>query len=346
MNAIIRTALCAAAFAAPIVARAAEPAASNVLLIDYDRLIEGQIERIGNKFRIRQDGGEMSIPATPTMLLFADRAAAFQVIKSRAKLNDPHERVRLARWCLTNELKPQAVQEAEAALALQPDNRALARFVADVKARAELMPPVSAATWQQPQPKAPPVEPVVDVNPESFSVFVTKVQPILMNACGQCHCGDRGGAFKLARTNETYGDKRATQRNLAAASAFLNRDQPAESTILARAVSVHGESAHPPLHDRQSPAYRHLEEWVRLASGRPLMPAPPAPLPVEAIAGAQPLPMKETPAGVAMPTIPIANEKVVPAKATEPAKPAAPPKSDESSDPFDPKQFNKQGEKK
>jgi hypothetical protein len=47
-----------------------------------------------------------------------------------------------------------------------------------------------------------------------------------------------------------------------------------------------------------------------------------------------------------MPTIPIVNDKVVPAKATEPAKPAAAPKADEPKDPFDPVQFNKPGEKK
>src|SRR5262245_4095021 len=116
MNAIIRTALCAAAFAAPIAVRAAEPATGNALLIDYDRLIEGQIERVGDKFRIRQDGGQMTIPATATTLLLPDREAAFRLVKSRAKLTDPLERVRLARWCIANQMKSHAVLEAEDAL--------------------------------------------------------------------------------------------------------------------------------------------------------------------------------------------------------------------------------------
>src|SRR5947207_9536492 len=97
MNAIIRTALCAAAFAAPIAVRAAETTSGKILLIDYDRVIEGQIERVGNRFKIRQGSGEMTIPATPTTFLLKDREAAFQLVKSRAKLGDPLVRVRLAR---------------------------------------------------------------------------------------------------------------------------------------------------------------------------------------------------------------------------------------------------------
>lgn len=346
MNAIIRLLSCAA-LAAPLAVCAAEPMTGRVLLIDYDRVIEGQIERDGAKYRVRQNGGEMSLPATPTMVLLNDRESAFQLVKSRANLNDVRERVRLARWCIANQLKPHAVQEAEAALALEPDSRALKRFVEEVKAQASLSTPSSVAETK-PAPKlAAPESTNVDVNPEAFSLFVTKVQPILMNACAQCHTGERGGSFKLLRT--TYGDKHATQTNLAAVSAFLNRDQPSASAILARAVSVHGDSARPPLRDRQSPAFRYLEEWARLATGRPLTPAPPATIPADAIADAQPLPAipvgKSAPDTPPVTVSPMRDEKLVPAKGREPTKAPEAPKS-EASDPFDPVQFNKQGEKK
>jgi hypothetical protein len=346
MNAIIRTFLCAAAFAAPIAVRAAEPAAGKVLLIDYDRVIEGQIERVGDRFRILQHGGQMLIPATATTLLLPDRESAFQLVKSRAKLTDPLERVRLARWCVANQLMTHAVREAEAALAIAPDDRSLKRFVEQVKTQAELAAPPSVTgptTLAKPgAPEPAESEPAVDVNPESFSVFVTKVQPLLMNACASCHCSERGGAFKLTRTESNYGDRRATQVNLAAASAFLNRDQPSASPILSRAVSIHGDSARPPLRDRQAPAYKHLEEWARLATGKPFAPAltaSPASLPGEIVAGAQPLHPE-----------PSAKDKepkdsppvVVPAKATEPA----PSPKTEPSDPFDPVQFNQPKEKK
>src|SRR5262245_33178748 len=175
MNAIIRTALCAAAFAAPLNVRAAEPATGNVVLIDFDRVIEGQIERIGEKFRIRQGSGEMSIPATPTTILLPDLESAYRLMKSRSKLNDRLERVRLARWCVANQLKAHAVQEAEAALALDRDDRSLQRFVEQVKAQAALAAPPSVME-QKPPARPLATEPAVDVNPESFSLFVTKVQ--------------------------------------------------------------------------------------------------------------------------------------------------------------------------
>src|SRR5437899_4133072 len=121
MNSITRIFL-AAALAAPLVAHAAEPVSGKVLVIDSERLLEGAIERVGDRYRVRQGTGEMSVPASPMMVLVADREAAFQLVKSRAKLADPAERVRLARWCLNNKFNAHAVEEAQVALAMLPDD--------------------------------------------------------------------------------------------------------------------------------------------------------------------------------------------------------------------------------
>jgi len=329
MNAILRLAILLALAGS---VRAGE--AGKVLLIDDDRLLEGDIERIGERYRIRSGSGEMTIPAKPTMLVLPNKEAAYRHLRGKARLGDPLERVRLSKWCLVNQLLAQAILEAEGALALQPDDRSLRRFVDDLKLRASLAPPPSLPA-SRPVPMLATSEPATaDVNPESFTQFVTKVQPILLNACGQCHCGERGGSFRLARA-VTDGDSRATQLNLAAASRFLHREQPSASPLLLRSVSVHGESARPPLTDRQSPAYRHLEEFARLATGRPLTPTVP-PAPAAETASAMPIILTESDAAAPIVLPPLKG-------ATRPDKAEAPAKTD---DPFDPEQFNRQTPKK
>jgi len=294
MNAIFRQLFSVAVILGIVTAASADPPVSStgkVLVIDYDRLMEGTIERDGNRFRIRQGAGEMTVPATPNMILVPDREAAYQLVKSRIKPGDLMDRVRLTRWCLANHFNAHAVEQAEAALAIQPNDQALMTFCDDVKLRASLAPPPMVKVAPQPVRLAPPEPAIVEVNPESFSAFVTKVQPILMNACAQCHTEDRGGAFHLARTSMTYGDTRATQFNLAAVSSFVNHDQPAISPLLTRAICIHGECLRPPLKDRQNMAYRHLEEWVQLATGKKIAPPPTAAaMPGAAVAESKPLP--------------------------------------------------------
>jgi hypothetical protein len=371
MNAIIRFTLCLAA-AAPLAQVAAmdPPVASTtgkVLLIDYDRILEGNIERVGDRFRIRHGAGEMTVPAVANMLLLPDKDTAFQLLKNRTKLTDPIALVKLSRWCLANDLKPRALETADMALALLPNDRSLKRFRDDVQTQVSLAPPPPIAPAVE-VPKPSEVEPpCADVLPESFGLFATRVQPLLVNACASCHTADRGGSFHLTRPASAFGDKRATQINLAAASGYLNREQPALSPLLVRAVAAHGGGTLAPIRDRQTTAYRYLEDWARHACG-PNNAKPPAALPPDVIADATQLPAltpsrpknsgKDLPLPVvfpatgndeqtpAMPTIPLKVAESSPPKAKQADTPALPAKKDptstEPADPFDPEQFNQQ----
>jgi hypothetical protein len=365
MNPIIRQLLCIAGAASLLTQAAAlDPPptakAGKVLLIDYDRILEGSIERVGDRFHIRHGTGEMTIPATVNMLLLPDKDAAFQLVKNRTKLTDPLSLVKLSRWCLANDLKQRALETAEMALALVPDDRSLKRFRDDMQMQVSLAPPPPIAPAIQ-IPKPTEIEPVIaDVLPESFGLFATRVQPLLINACASCHSTDRGGSFHLTRPAAAFGDKRATQLNLAAASKYLNHEQPALSPLLIRAVAAHAGGALAPIRDRQTMAYKYLDEWVRQACGRGITPAkPPAALPPEVIADSTPLPPRATspardlPAPVVfpaaasdeqlpvMPTIPLKPNDSPAAKPKTAAPPPAPTKT-EPTDPFDPEQFNQQ----
>ena len=227
-------------------------------------------------------------------------------------------------------MQDQALYEATSALKLRPTHVETRRLM-QLLQRSDT-PKTEAAP---PTPAGPEALPPIDFNAETMGMFVTKVQPILMNACVNCHGGPASGSFKLTRTKADYPHPRATRQNLGAVFTQVRRDQPLESPILSWAVTVHGDAPLPPIKDRQAPAYRMLEEWVKQAvKSTPVKndALPPMPNPVpEARREPEPPPMPATFATGSPTANPVVEPK--PAPAPKPEPPA-------TADPFDPAIFN------
>src|SRR6516162_3240974 len=105
--AIVATAIPALAATTP------EPLTSGkFLVLRNGHTLEGDIERIGEQYRVRRNGGETLVPANTVLRLFrdADECCAFL----RGKLNplDPDDRLRLAKWCFDLGMRKQALEEA------------------------------------------------------------------------------------------------------------------------------------------------------------------------------------------------------------------------------------------
>ena len=239
------------------------PTTGRVLVLENDRTLEGDIERHGDQYRIKRTIGETWIPGEKVVGLFGSFEEAFAVLRKRANLIDPDERLRLARWCQKVHLRDQALEEAEHAVRLRPNHAESRRLLSYLQRPAEPVAGESAAVAGVSDPgfRAAPVELVT----ESVSVFATKVQPILMNACASCHATGNGGAFKLTRPlANASASQKTTQQNLAAVLAQVNLEQPQASALLAKAITAHGEATQPPLKGRQAAAFYTLEQWVHL----------------------------------------------------------------------------------
>lgn len=320
-----------------------------VLVLENERVLEGDVEKVGNQYLVRRTLGETWVPAEKTLALCQNKEEAYRFLRGRANLHDADEHLRLAQWCHLNGLPAAARAEVEEAVKLRPNHRPSQRLLAHLQQMASAdSNPTAAQTADQAEP-SPAL--AIDLTEEALGQFATRVQPILMNACAGCHANGKGGAFKLTRTYEaTLTNRKAVQRNLAAVLAQVNATQPFASPLLAKSVSVHGEMNQSPLKSRQAAAYRTIEEWVRrtLDSNPQLrepgvapLPAPLAPMakssppvrvvptmPVKSEPGANPEPART------LPTLP-ANLPRADEKPTQPAEP-------KPADAFDPDEFNKQ----
>jgi hypothetical protein len=272
MKTLYRSALCALALAAPGWTShvAAEPPAASakghILVLDNDKVYEGDIERVGDRYRIRRalKEGESWVPCSQALRLCDSMADAFAYLRSRANLNDPDERLRLAQWCHLHEMPAQAVLEVKAAYDLRPDHEETKRLFSRLQQTAGLPAP---APQSAPPAHTEPIRelPPAELDAESLSQFVTHVQPVLMNSCASCHGAGHGGGLHLTRV---YGvvpaSRSATQQNLSAVLAQMSMGHPSASPLLSKALTAHwsGENTQPPFTGRQAPPYRVLEEWV------------------------------------------------------------------------------------
>lgn len=338
MTTLIRLAVCALVFALPawLVLQAADlpapPPKGRVLLLNSERILEGDIEKAGEQYRVhRATGGETLVPGDNVLRLCASREEAYEYLRERANLADPDEHLRLARWCQTYELRPQALVEVKAAATLRPEDTRIRGLLASLE-RAAAAPPAAPALPPVPVP-VPAAPPPVDLSEETVTAFAKRVQPILMNTCAGCHNAEHP-SFRLSRAfgdTPTYG--KTVQQNLAAVLPQIRPEQPESSPLLVMAASIHGGAAQAPLKGRQTPAYRALEEWVKATvAGNPqLQRTRLAAAPAERETG-------NFAAGKAEPQ---------PAKTSDPAPPASPPKPAEAqpaapADEFDPLIFNRQ----
>ncbi len=326
MKAIIRL-LALLAVAGPLSAQ--EPLASRVVVLDNENLLEGDVARVDEGWRVRQPvGGEIVLPPKRVLAVVADRPAAFRVVAAKANLRDADERLRLAKWCHLHGLADEAKRQAETAIAMRPDYPAARQFLTALPANKPAPPVIVPVKAEAPaKPIAVADVPTVDYNSASFPLFASRIHAILQNTCANCHARDDVKAFKLVRQT----GRPAVSRNLAIALPYIDLADPAKSSLLIKAVTPHGTAAEAPLKTRNHPAYLALEAWVMIAR------APEG--------TTDPEPRPETPEPKRLPALD-KETALLPAPtpggfgAARPAgsddkKPAGPP------DPFDPATFNK-----
>jgi hypothetical protein len=258
-----------AAPAAETPARPLPPAleSGKVLVLDNEQLIEGDVTKLDDWYRVRRGGGETLIPSSRVLKLVEDRPQAYEVLRHRIDQRDADERLRLARWCAVHGLREQGLAEAEAAAKLRPNDPealALLRGLAQLK---DLPAPKQDVIETNPSQSAVAEELAAppDFNSAAYGQFVSKVQPLLMNACASCHAGGESSKFKLVRVFDIAGDRQGSLQNLAATLAQVNRDNQLLSPLLTKSLTAHGDAARAPLKGAEAPAYRLLEAWVQFA---------------------------------------------------------------------------------
>jgi hypothetical protein len=276
----------------------------------------GCVRQDGDRFVVTRAGGELQVAASSVMLTAPSLTDAYQLQRDQISVPTAIAHLRLAQWCLRNELWQPARQELDAARQLEPANSALAlleRRLARATSRDGGAGGTNSSLAKTPATSEPAeTAPLpIDVSHEVVERFTRRVQPVLVNNCTTSGCHQPGGqqSFQLDRALlRGLANRRSTMRNLAATLTLVDREQPEESPLLTVPRQAHGGMENPIFGPRQQHAYKHLVEWVALVAPETAIDGSPSP--------AEPTAAAEQPPPTGVPDLPVDEDTLIEKKGT------------------------------
>lgn len=239
-------AVIAAVFSVGSPLAAESPVVDQYVLLKSGRVMAGQVQQDAQGYLVTGRNGRLHAPYEHVQLVADSLHDIYrQQRDSRQEPVTPDDRIELARWCISYSLYDEARLELK--LVLRSDaNHSEARQM--LKKLATILRPDRV---DEPTPPArtldgylvPEAESLGSLSRETAASFTARVQPILVNKCGnaRCHGVVSENAFRLVHVRSNLNSHRLhTERNLAAVSPYLDLEQPAKSQLLTVPQGNHG----------------------------------------------------------------------------------------------------------
>jgi hypothetical protein len=285
---------------------APEPKAAEerYLLLSDGRLIRGVIAQDDTAYSVTQRVGVIRFPKRQVERAFDSVQEAYRYRLQRVPEDDPAERLRLARWCLSLHLDKDARTLLEQVVEISPNhgparamltkmNQAEAARVARNESKidagvqktggeevAEDRPGALDSAVLKGAERRMGITglPVIFDLPPAMAVrsaeqFKQFVHPVLQAFCAKCHDANYAGMFQLVPVKTArQRTPDAIRANLDATLRLIDRENLAKSELLSSTLRPHGigVKARPIFSGSNDRAYRILATWVtglRLPSG-------------------------------------------------------------------------------
>ena len=191
-----------------------------MLLLSNGKVVRGEIveDAAAGVYRLQQSGGTVPYPRSMVLKAAGSVEELYQFQVARLPVGDPDERMKLARWCLTEHLPAQAREQ------LRPSRRCARATPRSGGCSSTSTPPPTApgvdpevrrtsgeARRAARQPRPPgrqqaksgstPCPVIFDLPPaqavKRANEFAEYVQPVLLQSCVKCHNEKYQGAFQL-----------------------------------------------------------------------------------------------------------------------------------------------------
>ena len=243
-----------------------------VIVMNSGRILTGQMTRNAGGWLVEQANGRVQVPEDQVKLVADSLRDAYRKQRDAIVEPTPATHMMLAQWCISYRLHDEARDELKKCLKRDPDHeeaRKLLRRLDD----SLTVKPVPAATLSPLKTPdgfvVPEVESLGGLSKETATAFTARVQPLLMNKCGNasCHGSASEGAFKLNSIRfGSNGHRLYTERNLAEVLRYIDIHDPALSPLMAVPQGSHGGTAaifHGPQSAEQ---LKSLRNFIRLVA--------------------------------------------------------------------------------
>ena len=245
-----------------------------ILLLRNGETLRGKIATAGDRFRVSLSGGEVTVRSTDVELACRTLDEAYQQKRARIRSDNVAERLDLAQWCQRQGLLGAAAQELSEAMAIDPSHPMISVVECRLRLALDQPPKMDRPTGQKERvPTSEELDRLVrGMPPGTVEAFTQTIQPLLMNNCAASGCHgpgwDRGLSLLRAPTGRP-ASRRLTQRNLLATLQWIDRSDPARSSLLTAPTRPHGNARAPIFTDQQVSQYQELVDWVYRVSRVP-----------------------------------------------------------------------------
>ena len=211
------------------------------------RILSGQVTRNGGGYLVEQSNGRVQLAPEDVQFVVKDLREAYRKHRDGVRYPTPASHLALSQWCIAHRLYEEARDELKKSLKGDPENeearRLLQRLNDTIRANLPLAvsppPPLKTSDgFLQPD-----VESLGGLSRGVAMQFTSKIQPLLLNKCGNatCHGGASNNGFRLisARIGGN-GSRQTTERNLAESLKQLDLQDVAASPLLSVSTGGHG----------------------------------------------------------------------------------------------------------
>jgi hypothetical protein len=248
-------------------------APQRVIVLHSGQTVIGDLEPRPGGYLVKQSGGLVVIPFTLIRLTARDLPDAYRKLQDTLHNPTAHQHIELARWCHSHKLYDSARAEIRRALILEPERRDARELLVQVERETsgELTVPVprdagpAVDGFRTPRPES-----LAGLSPETVQTYVRRIQPLVMNKCGnaRCHGAAASNDFRLTPVRQGMsGFQTFTEHNLTALLRQVSEVEFTDSPVVRSTIGPHGGVTRPLFTGRGAEQQRtDLLNWLERAA--------------------------------------------------------------------------------
>ena len=233
----------------PAAAPIPSSASAKVLVLKSGRVLQGTIRSDSRGYFVDAPRSNLYFPFPYVQFIAANLQEAHAKMCDSVGGSSVHREALLGRWCLENDLRPEAADHFKKVLAIEPGNREARHALAQIeRSQSDESADEPSVKSRSSQGDSQLTESLSRLSGSAVREFVIGIQPILLSRCGgvKCHSGGTSptlgpGSFHLEHVRLSQGSNRAaTARNLDAVLNLIDSQFPSQSVLFQKGLQPHG----------------------------------------------------------------------------------------------------------
>tara|TARA_R110002111_G_scaffold262289_1_gene337834 strand:+ start:120753 stop:121916 length:1164 start_codon:yes stop_codon:yes gene_type:complete len=229
---------------------AQEPISSqsdSLLMMRSGRIVSGQIGEGAGGYLVKNPSGSMVVPYNDVLFEAKNIQEIYSKQRNAMKYPTANSHLDLARWCITNELYEEAKKELRDAIRLEPKRSEpqlmLQRLMGSTSDNQPTVnEKIQETILSKQMSRSEEATSLTGISREQSAIFVRKIQPVLLNKCGNASCHGSAGKseFQLTQVSRRYGNHRVyAEKNLAEVLRWIDLEDPVRSQLLFKPEKEH-----------------------------------------------------------------------------------------------------------